>query len=54
MGVVLALFGVWLAFNITNEPLWVYIYPVGIILMGIALIIYWRSEDIVEQRKDIK
>ena len=56
VGIFLILFGIWLGFKIlsSNAPLWILTYSLISIGLGIALIILYKSEDKIEQRKDIK
>ena len=54
-GVILVVFGIWLFFKIlrgTENILWLYIYPAVIIIIGIGLMVFWKSEDRIEERKD--
>lgn len=55
VGIVLITFGIWLLFTIlsSNAPWFVLIYPLAAIGIGIALIILYKQEDIIEQRKDL-
>jgi predicted metal-binding membrane protein len=51
-GIGLIVFGIYLFFTILKDSLSSYITPLVIIIFGIALIIFWRSEDVIEKRKD--
>ena len=51
-GVCLVVFGFWLFFKILGQTWGFYIYPIVIIVIGIALILFWKSEDVIEERKD--
>jgi len=54
-GVLLVVFGIWLFFKILSgleQIWWFYIYPIVIILIGVALMVFWKSEDRIEERKD--
>jgi len=52
IGFVFILFGIWLLFQVPTSFL--LIYPIGIIAIGLALIILWREEGKIEERKDLK
>lgn len=56
IGIILIIFGIWLFFTVwsSDEPIWVLLYPLFSIGIGIALIILYRQEDIIEERKDLK
>ena len=42
-------------FIFINLRLWALsIYPIGLIIVGVLLILFWREEDKMEQRKDIR
>ena len=54
-GVCLVVFGIWLFFKILSmsERLWwFFIYPAVILIIGIGLILFWKSEVRIEERKD--
>jgi len=46
--------GGWIFFKIfvSEAPIWVYIYPLIIIGIGIAMILLRKKEDKIEKRKD--
>lgn len=56
MGIAIIIFGVWLTFKVLSPeiPLWVLIYPLVTIGIGIGLIIFNKEEDKIEKRKDLK
>jgi hypothetical protein len=56
IGIICILFGIWLIYTMisSNTPIWVLIYPRLAIGIGIALIILYKEEDIIEERKDLK
>ena len=56
IGIAFILFGIWLISKIlsSTEPIWLLIYPLFSIGIGIALIIFYKEEGKIEQRKDIK
>lgn len=60
IGMVFIVFGIWLGFKILSsdvantELIWVLIYPLFSIGIGIALIIFYKEEGKIEQRKDLK
>lgn len=56
MGVAIVLFGIWLTFEVLSPdiPLWVLIYPLVIIGIGMGLIVFYNEEDRIEKRKDLK
>ena len=54
-GGLVVLFGIWLFFAIfsgSEQLWWFYIYPVVIVCIGISLVLFWKSEDKIEERKD--
>ena len=53
-GIGLVIFGIWLFFKIlgSQEGGWLFIYPILIIAGGIAMMVLWKSEDIIEKRRD--
>lgn len=55
IGMILVIFGIWLFFVIlySNAPILVLIYPLLSIGIGIALIVLYKEEDKIEQRKDL-
>lgn len=54
-GIVFIIFGIWLLTKtcLAKEK-WLLLYPLVIIAIGIALIIFNKEEDKIEQRKDFK
>ena len=56
IGILLILVGAWGAFKVlsTSTPFWVLFYPLMGIGIGIAMIILFRAEDKIEERKDLK
>lgn len=56
IGAALILFGIWLLFELlsSNVPILIMIYPLASIGIGIALIILYKEEDKIEERKDLK
>jgi len=56
LGTAIILFGIWLSFKIISkgEPLFVLIYSLFAIGIGIALIIFYKEESKIEERKDLK
>jgi len=56
IGMIFIVFGIGLFFKIitTDTPFLVLIYPIAIIIIGIALTIFHKQEEIIEQRKDLK
>jgi len=56
IGMILIVFGIWLFFKIlnSNTPFLVLIYPIAIIIIGISLILFYKEEDKIEERKDLK
>ncbi len=56
IGIICIILGAWIIFKIfsSNTPLWVAVYPLILIILGIGLIIFFKEEEKVEQRKDIK
>ena len=55
IGILLILVGVWGAYQtlVTQTPILVLIYPLLAIGIGIALIILYKEEDKIEQRRDL-
>ena len=56
IGAALILFGIWLLFKLlsSNVPILILIYPIASIGIGIALIMLYKEEDKIEERKDLK
>ncbi len=56
IGIGLIILGVWGFFKIFSSdiPVLVLIYPLFSIGIGIALIIFYKEEDKIEERKDLK
>ncbi len=60
IGIALILLGIWGVFKILSsnasngELIWILIYPLFSIGIGIALIIFYKAEDKIEERKDVK
>jgi len=56
IGMAFIIFGIWLTYIVLtgSAPIWVLIYPLISIGIGIALIILYDQENKIEQRKDIK
>ncbi len=60
IGVAFIVFGIWLGFKILSsdasngELFWILIYPLFSIGIGIALIIFYKAEGRIEERKDLK
>ncbi len=56
MGIAFILFGLWLAYEIILDEtsLWILLYPLLSIGIGIGLIVLYKEEDIIEKRKDLK
>ncbi len=60
IGMAFIVFGIWLCFKILSsdisdsELIWILIYPLFSIGIGIALIIFYKEEGKIEQRKDLK
>ena len=56
IGVLFILVGAWGVFKTINSsaPFWVLIYPLVSIGIGFAMIILYKQEGKIEQRKDIK
>ncbi len=56
IGIAVIAFGLWLTFKLIEEsvPPWVLIYPLVIVGTGIGLIVFYKEEDRVEKRKDLK
>jgi len=56
IGIGLIIFGIWLSSEVFLEeaPIWVLIYPLISIGIGIAMIILYKEEDKIEERKDLK
>ena len=56
IGVALTLLGAWGIFKTlsTETPIGVLIYPLFSIGIGIALMIFYKEEGKIEERKDIK
>ena len=55
-GVAIIILGIWITLEILADkaPIFILIYPIIIIGLGIAMIILNKEEDKVEQRKDLK
>ena len=54
-GIGVILFGIWIGYEVTfaeEFSWWLYSYPIIIIASGIAMMIFWKSEDIIEERQD--
>ncbi len=51
-GIVLVVFGVWLFFKVLGGIWWFYIYPAVIVIVGVCLVLFWKSEDVIEERAD--
>ena len=54
-GVLVVLIGVWLflaIFRGSEQLWWFYIYPVVLVCVGVSLILFYKSEDKIEERKD--
>jgi uncharacterized membrane protein YiaA len=57
VGVAIIILGIWISLEViadTEAPIFILIYPIIMIGLGIAMIILNKEEDKVEQRKDIK
>ena len=56
IGMIFIIFGIWLFFKIiySNTHFLVLIYPLLSIAIGIALIILYKEEEKIEERKDLK
>ena len=56
IGIICILFGIWLGYTLlsSNTSIFVFIYPLASIGIGIALIILYKEEDKIEQRRDLK
>ena len=57
LGIIITFVGIWLSTKVIlsqTTPLFVLIYTVIIILVGIGIIAFHKEEDKIEQRKDIK
>ena len=56
IGIVLILIGIWGCFKVlsSDETIWILIYPLFSIGIGLALIIFYKEEGKIEGRKDIK
>jgi len=56
IGIASIIFGIWLFFKIiySNVPYLILIYPIAAIGIGIALIVLYKEEDKIEERKDLK
>ncbi len=57
IGIGLILFGLWLTYEVLSSdeaPLWLFIHISALIGIGIALIVLYKEEGKIEQRKDIK
>ena len=54
LGIVFIIFGIWLFFKIPLEQWVFFMYPLGSIILGIALIIFNKAEERIEERKDLK
>ena len=56
IGGVLILFGIYLSYKVLTSPEtpnWILIHISIITLIGVGLIVFFRAEDKIEQRKDI-
>ena len=55
IGILFILVGAFGVFKVlsTNTPIWVLFYPLIGIGIGIALIILYKAEDKIEERKDL-
>ena len=54
-GGLVVVFGVWLFLKILSmsERLWwFFVYPVVVLVIGVSLVMFWKSEDRIEERKD--
>ena len=52
-GFLLVVFGIWLFFKLFGtDVFWLYLYPVVVVVVGVCLIIFYRSEDRIEERED--
>jgi len=56
IGIALILLSAWGIFKTLSSetPIWVLIYPLFSIGIGIALVLMYKAEDKIEQRKDLK
>ncbi len=56
IGMVFIVFGIWLGFKIlsSNVSIFILIYPLLSVGIGIALIVFYKEEEKIEQRKDLK
>ena len=56
IGIALILVGAWGIFKTLSSqtPIWVLIYPLFSIGIGIALVVFYKEEGKIEVRKDIK
>jgi len=56
VGIILVIFGAWLTSLVVvkDTPPFVLIYSLLSIALGIALIILYKAEDTIEERKDLK
>jgi len=56
IGIALILLGIFGVFKIlsSNTSIFILIYPLLSIGIGIALIIFYKEEDKIEERKDLK
>ena len=54
IGMVFIVFGIWLGSKMlsSDESMWILIYPLFSIAIGIALIVFYKAEGTIEQRKD--
>ncbi|GAH03450.1 unnamed protein product [marine sediment metagenome] len=57
IGIALIILGIFLAYEVitsTEAPNWLLIHLLVLIGIGIGLIVFFRAEDKIEKRKDIK
>jgi len=57
IGAVLIIFGIFLAYKTissTETPNWLLIHISVMILIGVGMIVFFKEESKIEQRKDIK
>ncbi len=57
IGAIVILFGIWLVYKVLSSPEapnWLLIHISVMILIGIGLIVFFRAEGKIEQRKDLK
>ena len=56
-GLLTIVFGLGIFSLVLKEPnaqIWVFVYPIIIIIIGISIIIFRKEESKIEQRKDLK